>query len=93
MEVGVSLFFFFFLVSSLKKGKKKTQSFSKMKFLKTPFKLGIVQKFKEQGFERYFHWDNTVVSCIINSVDDWCCEKDGKKRVYAPIIHQNHVSK
>lgn len=41
-----------------------------MKFLKTPFKLGIVQKFKEQGFERYFHWDNTVVSCIINSVDD-----------------------
>ena len=94
MEVGVSLFFFFFfLVSSLKKGKKKTQTFSKMKFLKTRFKLGIVQKFKEQGFERYFHWDNTVVSCIINSVDDWCCEKDGKKRVYAPIIHQNHVSK
>lgn len=61
---------FFSFAIKLKKGKKKTHSFSKMEFLKTSFKLGIVQKFKEQCFERYFHWDNTVVSCIINSVDD-----------------------
>lgn len=44
MEVGVFLSCF----QVKKKGKKKTHSFSKMKFLKTSFKLGIVQKFKNK---------------------------------------------
>lgn len=62
--------FFSFAFKLKKRKEKNTHSFSKVKFLKTSFKLGIVQKFKEQGFERYFHWDNTVASCIINLVDD-----------------------
>ena len=60
--------FFSYAFKLKKKDRKKTHSFSKMKFLKTSFKLGIVQKFKEHGFERYFHWDNTVVSCILGPV-------------------------
>ena len=88
MEVGVFLSRF----QVKKKGKKKHTVFLKWNSLKHHLNSGSCKNLKT-GFERYFHWDNTVVSCVINSVDDWCCEKEGEKRVYAPIIQQNHVSK